>query len=121
MRSSLKIQKSQIFCRAYVIEGSSVIHVASWWADVCYHTDDAAEAEKYMRHELAHIICDRVEKVRDVFSIPDYPSDLEMIFRGIVSKLRGRHRSTIHPEEDLAYRVGDLDPRTMRKLAKALR
>jgi hypothetical protein len=120
LRSSIQIHTDQITCRAYVCEGESTIHVAWWWAKLCYETDDEWAVERLMRHELTHLICDRVDEVREAFRIPEYPSETEMNIRRIGVALGVMKYGDTHPEEKLAECVGDLSPRTLNKLARVV-
>ena len=122
LRSTIQIHADQLTCRAYVYEGVGTIHVAWWWAKLCYETDDEWAVERLMRHELTHIICNRVRRVRKAFRIPEYPSDLEMSLRRakVAVTLGLWEYGNVHPEEKLAEQVGDLHTRTLNKLARVV-
>jgi len=116
-----KIQIHWFFsCRAYVYADTPTVHIATWWAFLCYLLNAKKHAVSWLRHELAHIIVARVPEVSEAFDIPDYPPTWFMNYQRIKVAIGILKYEDTTPEEKFATRVQLLRPSTIKKLVNVL-
>ena len=111
-----KVDWRSVLCRMYVEEGT--IYVSGWWMVVGYVLKSRMTTERLFRHELAHTIVHNSKRVQNHYWFPDYPSRRTMLIEELKYVLRGfRDYGRIHPEEEFAEKVSDLDRDVLHQVA----